>query len=105
VPCPRTQQANLLACATESNSQPTYVVKSDVATFAPSSTNKKARNMEKLVLDPSSVHHDNAPTHAALNIQQYLACGPKQHSTARITPYSPDLAPCDFFVSQTKGNH
>jgi len=46
------------------------------------------------------LHHDNAPAHASLLIRSYLA----KHQTSIVPhpPYSPDLAPADFFpVSQT----
>lgn len=41
-------------------------------------------------------HHDNAPAHAAISVRQFLAKNnmtPLPHA-----PYSPDLAPCDFFL-------
>ncbi|GBM54357.1 hypothetical protein AVEN_171083-1 [Araneus ventricosus] len=40
--------------------------------------------------------HDNAPTHHALIVKKYLAC----HSVATLEhlPYSPDLAPSDFYL-------
>jgi len=43
------------------------------------------------------LHHDNAPAHTALSVQQFLA---KENNMAVIPhpPYSPDLAPCDFFL-------
>ncbi|UYV65532.1 hypothetical protein LAZ67_3004611 [Cordylochernes scorpioides] len=42
------------------------------------------------------LHHDNAPAHAALKISKFL----QDHSTSVFPqpPYSPDLAPCDFFL-------
>ena len=40
-------------------------------------------------------HHDNAPAHTGLNIRQFLA--EKNIATLEHPPYSPDLAPCDFF--------
>lgn len=42
------------------------------------------------------LHHDNAPSHTALLICEFLA----KNSTNIISqpPYSPDLAPCDFFL-------
>ena len=42
------------------------------------------------------LHHDNAPTHTSLLVQQFLA----KHGTTQFQqpPYSPDLAPCDFFL-------
>ena len=41
-------------------------------------------------------HHDNAPAHAAISVRQFLAKNtmiPLPHAS-----YSPDLAPCDFFL-------
>jgi len=42
------------------------------------------------------LHHENAPTHTSHLVQQFLA----KHGTTRLQqpPYSPDLAPCDFFL-------
>ena len=42
------------------------------------------------------LHIDNAPAHSALLVQQYL----ESHNMETIAhpPYSPDLAPCDFFL-------
>lgn len=42
------------------------------------------------------LHHDNAPAHSALLIQEFLA----KHNTVVMPqpPYSPDMAPCDFFL-------
>jgi len=41
-------------------------------------------------------HHNNAPTHTSHLVQQFLA----KHCTAQLQQpqYSPDLAPCDFFL-------
>ena len=42
------------------------------------------------------LHHDNAPAHKALNVKQFLT---KNSMTQLLRPpYSPDLAPCDFFL-------
>ena len=43
------------------------------------------------------LHHDNAPAHTSHLVQQFLA---KHGTTAQLQqpPYSPDLAPCDFFL-------
>jgi len=42
------------------------------------------------------LHHDNAPAHMAWSVQQFLA---KNNMTViPHPPYSPDLAPCDFFL-------
>jgi hypothetical protein len=42
------------------------------------------------------LHHDNAPCLAALSVREFLA----KHSIPVVPhpPYSPDLAPCDFFL-------
>ena len=42
------------------------------------------------------LHHDNAPAHNALSILQFLA--EKNIAVLEQPPYSPDLAPCDFFL-------
>jgi transposase len=41
-------------------------------------------------------HHDNAPAHTALAVQQFLAS--KHMTVGPHPPYAPDLAPCDFFL-------
>ena len=43
-----------------------------------------------------TLHHDNAPDHAALSIGQFIA--ERNIATLEYPPYSPDLAPCDFFL-------
>jgi histone-lysine N-methyltransferase SETMAR len=42
------------------------------------------------------LHHDNAPVHDALRVCKFLA----KNSITKIDhpPYSPDLAPCDFWL-------
>jgi len=42
------------------------------------------------------LHHDNAPAHASLLIREFLM----KHGTTVVPqpPYSPDLAPVDFFL-------
>ena len=42
------------------------------------------------------LHHDNAPAHSALRTCEFLA----KHLITVLPhpPYSPDLAPCDFFL-------
>lgn len=42
------------------------------------------------------LHHDNAPAHNALSIREFLA--KKNIAVLEQPPYSPDLAPCDFFL-------
>jgi len=42
------------------------------------------------------LHHDNAPAHDVLRIHEFLA----KNSTTKMDhpPYSPDLAPCNFWL-------
>ncbi|XP_029341252.1 uncharacterized protein LOC115033209 [Acyrthosiphon pisum] len=54
------------------------------------------------------LHQDNAAAHSAFSIQRYLT--EKKISVLQHPPYSPDLAPCDFFLfpkikSLLKGTH
>ncbi|PNF29449.1 hypothetical protein B7P43_G04555 [Cryptotermes secundus] len=43
-------------------------------------------------------HHDNVPAHKALSVKTFLA----KHKIPMLEhpPYSPDLDPCDFFISK-----
>jgi len=41
-------------------------------------------------------HHDNAPSHTSVQTQQFLA--KNKMAVIPHPPYSPDLAPCDFFL-------
>ena len=43
-----------------------------------------------------TLYYDNAPSHTALNICQFLA--ERNFVTLEHPPYSPNLAPCDFFL-------
>jgi len=45
------------------------------------------------------LHHDNAPAHTALSVTWYLAS--LGWTTVPHPSYSPDLAPCDFFLFLT----
>uniref|UniRef100_A0A8C4QZV8 Mos1 transposase HTH domain-containing protein n=1 Tax=Eptatretus burgeri TaxID=7764 RepID=A0A8C4QZV8_EPTBU len=54
------------------------------------------------------LHHDNTPAHTTLSVMQLLA--DKQITVLEHPPYSPDLAPCDFFLfprlkTPMKGTH
>jgi transposase len=43
-----------------------------------------------------SLHHDNAPAHPSLIVREFLT---KSNMTTVLHPaYSPDLAPCDFYM-------
>jgi len=43
------------------------------------------------------LHHDNAPCHTAVSINEILV--EKSIPVVPQPPYSPDLSPCDFFLS------
>ena len=54
------------------------------------------------------LHHDNAPSHTSFAVREFLA----QHNNITLPhpSYSPDLAPCDFFLfpklkTHLKGHH
>jgi histone-lysine N-methyltransferase SETMAR len=42
------------------------------------------------------LHHDNAPAHDALRVREFLA--KKSVIKMDLPPYSPDLAPCEFWL-------
>lgn len=42
------------------------------------------------------LHHDNAPSHTALNVREFAT--KNGIITTDHPPYSPDLVPCDFFL-------
>ncbi|KAL4091078.1 hypothetical protein QTP88_025819 [Uroleucon formosanum] len=42
------------------------------------------------------LHHDNAPCHSSFAVRQFLT--DKKISTIPQPPYSPDIAPCDFWL-------
>ena len=44
------------------------------------------------------LHQDNAPAHNALSVKQFLT--KHKFTVLEHPPYSPDLAPCDFFISK-----
>ena len=47
--------------------------------------------------DTWMLHHDNAPCHTAVSINEFLA--EKSIPMVPQPPYLPDLSPCDFFYS------
>jgi len=44
------------------------------------------------------LHQDNAPEHNALSVKTFLM--KRKITMLEHPPYSPDLAPCDFFISE-----
>ena len=69
---------------------------------------KRVQLVRRDIADNWVLHHDNAPAHTALSIREFLA---KKHiSVLPHPPYSPDLAPCDFYLytklkSKLKDHH
>nr|QXJ78551.1 putative DD34D transposase [Meitanaphis flavogallis] len=60
------------------------------------------------ITDNWKLHHDNASAHTAFHVTQFLAAS--KVPTIPQPPYSPDLAPLDFFLfprlkTPMKGNH
>jgi len=60
------------------------------------------------IADDWVLHHDNAPPHTALSIREFLA--KKSIPVLPHPPYSPGLAPCDFYLFpklklKLKGHH
>jgi len=49
------------------------------------------------------LHHDNAPCHTAVSINEFLP--EKNIPVVPQPPYSPDLSPCDFFLFLRLKNH
>jgi len=68
----------------------------------------RRKRPEKWRIGDWVLHHDNAPAHTSHLVQEFLA----KHGTAQSQqlPYSPALAPCDFFLfprltKVLKGHH
>uniref|UniRef100_A0A8B9ZR44 Transposase n=1 Tax=Anas zonorhyncha TaxID=75864 RepID=A0A8B9ZR44_9AVES len=69
---------------------------------------KRIACVRPAIVNNWQLHHDNVPGHTAFHVEEYLA----QHKVATLPqpPYSPDLAPPDFFLfprikSMLKGKH
>jgi transaldolase len=54
------------------------------------------KRTQKRAAGAKALHHDNAPAHTTHSIQVFLA----SHSIPVVlqTPYSPDMAPCGFWL-------
>jgi len=61
--------------------------------------NVRRKRPELWTLGDWFLHHDNAPAHTALSVTRYLAS--LGWTVVPHPPYSPDLAPCDFFLFPT----
>jgi len=69
---------------------------------------KRVQQVRTDIADNWVLHHDNAPAHTALSIREFLA--KKNVPVLPQPPYSPDLAPCDFYFFpklklKLKGHH
>ena len=69
---------------------------------------KRVHRVRRDIANDWVLQHDNAPAHSALSIREFLS---KKHiPVLPHPPYSPDLAPCDFYLfpklkSKVKGHH
>ena len=57
---------------------------------------KRVQQVRTDIADDWVLHHDNAPAHTALSIREFLA--KKNIPVLPHPPYSPDPAPCDFYL-------
>jgi len=57
---------------------------------------KRVHRVRPEIANTWVLHHDNAPCHTAISVNQFLA--KKGISVFPQPPYSPDLSPCDFFL-------
>ena len=69
---------------------------------------KRVQRVRRDIADDWVLQHDNAPAHTALSIREFLA--KKNIRILPYPPYSPDLAPCDFYLfsklkSKLTGHH
>ena len=69
---------------------------------------KRVQRVRTDIADDWVLHHDNAPAHTALSIREFLV--KKNIPILPHPPYSPDLAPCDFYLfpklkSKLKDHH
>ena len=49
------------------------------------------------------LHHDNAPSHSAIIIREFLT--KNEMNTIQQPSNSPDMAPCDFFLFESKNHY
>jgi len=69
---------------------------------------KRVQRVRTDIADDWVPHHDNPPAHTALSIREFLA--KKNIPVLPHPPYSPDLAPCGFYLFsklklKLKGRH
>ena len=69
---------------------------------------KRVQRVRRDIADDWVLQHDNTPAHTALSIREFLA--KENIPVLPHPPYSPDLAPCDFYlfpklISKLKSHH
>jgi len=57
---------------------------------------KRVQRVRREIADDWVLQHDNAPANTALSIREFLA--KKNIPVLPHPPYSPDIAPCDFYL-------
>ena len=57
---------------------------------------KRVHHVRPEIADTWMLHHDNAPCHTAISVNEFLA--KKSISVVPQPPHLPDLSPCDFFL-------
>jgi len=57
---------------------------------------KRVQRIRTDIADDWVLHHDKVPAHTALSIREFVA--KKNIPVISHPPYSPDLAPCDFYL-------
>ena len=57
---------------------------------------KRVHRVRPEIADTWMLHHDNAPCHTAISVNECLS--KKVISLVPQPPYSPDVSPCDFFL-------
>ena len=70
-----------------------YYIKT-LKAFKKAYAKKRPQNRGKVV----KLHSDNAPAHASKMTQEYMAANSSWINPVEHPPYSPDLAPCDFWL-------
>ena len=67
------------------------------------SLNKRVPHVRPGIARTWMLHHDNAPCHTAVSINEFLK--EKGILVVPQLPYSPDLSPCDFLLLPRLKNH
>ena len=86
----------------------TWNYKLSPSKYDPWEVTQWVQRVRRDIADDWVLQHNNAPPHIALSIREFLV---KKHiPILPHPPYSPDLAPCDFYLfpklkSKLKGHH